>query len=70
MTIPLVKRYCQGNDEASSIFLTTKGPNDQIKPAMITNGIANFSLFKSVIQRYLMVNYIYYNRNYWLKKFS
>ena len=66
ITIPLVKRYCQGTEEASSIFRTTKGPNDQTKPAIITNGIANFEFFISNILEYLMLNFVYYNKNYFL----
>ena len=63
ITIPLVKRYCQANKLASSIFLTTSGPKDQIIPAIITRGIANFTFFISIILWYLMWNKVYYNQN-------
>ena len=42
ITIPLVKRYCQGTVLAASIFLTTYGPNDQNNPANNTIGTAAF----------------------------
>ena len=30
---PLIKEYCQGINSALLIFLTIKGPKDQINPA-------------------------------------
>ena len=40
ITEPLKKRYCQGINCASSIYLTTKGPKDQNSPAIKTISMA------------------------------
>ena len=55
--------YCHGTKNGSSIYLTTNGPNDQIKPANKTIGIAIFSFFKEFINEYLMLIIYYYNKN-------
>ena len=39
---PRPKIYCQGIKCGSSIYLTTNGPNDQIRPANKTTGTATF----------------------------
>ena len=41
---PLKNKYCQGTERASSIYLTTKAPNDQIIPASKTIKIAKLVL--------------------------
>ena len=52
---PRAKIYCQGTRLGSFMCLTTKGPKDQIIPAIKTTGIAIFSFFNSNIKRYLML---------------
>ena len=47
----------------SSIYLTTKGPNDQISPANKTTGTAIFGFLSWNILRYLIVNRFNYNKN-------
>ena len=42
---PLIKEYCQGINSALFIFLTIKGPKDQINPASKTKNIAELTLF-------------------------
>ena len=42
---PLKNKYCQGTERASSIYLTTKAPKDQIIPANKTIKIAKLVLF-------------------------
>ena len=42
---PLIKEYCQGINSALLIFLTIKGPKDQINPASKTKNIAELTLF-------------------------
>ena len=44
MAEPLIKEYCQGISSALLMFLTIKGPKDQIKPANKTKNIAELTL--------------------------
>ena len=68
---PLAKIYCHGTKFGSFIYLTTKGPKDQIKPAIKTTGIAIFSFLNSIIIEYLMLIILHYNKNYnYSKKFE
>ena len=60
---PLAKIYCQGTRFGSFMYLTTKGPKDHIRPANKTRGMAIFSFFISIINGYLMVIILYYNKN-------
>ena len=60
---PLPKIYCHGINCGSSIYLTTKGPNDQIRPANKTTGTAIFGFLSININRYLIVNRFFYNKN-------
>ena len=60
---PLPKIYCQGIKCGSSIYLTTKGPKDQISPANKTTGTAILGFLSSNIFRYLIVNRFNYNKN-------
>ena len=55
--------YCHGTKFGSLMYLTTKGPMDQIKPANMTTGIAIFSFFYSNINGYLMLIILHYNKN-------
>ena len=55
--------YCHGTKFGSSMYLTTKGPKDQIKPANKTTGIATFSFFNSNIFEYLKLIILDYNKN-------
>ena len=45
------------------MYLTTKGPKDQRRPANNTMGTAIFSFFNSTITEYLIVNRFNYNKN-------
>ena len=45
MAEPLIKEYYQGISSALLMFLTIKGPKDQIKPANKTKNIAELTLF-------------------------
>ena len=49
ITNPLPNKYCHGTVWASSIFLTTYGPNDQRMPANKTIGIEILGFFNSSI---------------------
>ena len=49
MVKPLKNKYCQGTERASSIYLTTKAPKDQIIPANKTKKIAKLVLFFVII---------------------
>ena len=60
---PLPKIYCQGIKCGSSIYLTTNGPKDQIRPANKTIGTAVFGFLISNIFRYLILNRFNYNKN-------
>ena len=63
MVKPLPKIYCQGTKWGSSIYLTTKGPKDQIKPANRTTGIAIFSFLSSIMVKFLIGKELNYNKN-------
>ena len=45
------------------MYLTTSGPNDQIKPANNTTGTAIFGFLSVNISSYLIVNRFNYNKN-------
>ena len=60
---PRPKIYCQGTRFGLSIYLTTKGPNDQRRPANKTTGIAIFSFLSSIITECLIVITLNYNKN-------
>ena len=45
------------------MYLTTSGPNDQIRPANNTTGTAILGFLSINISRYLIVNRINYNKN-------
>ena len=60
---PLPKIYCQGIKFGSSMYLTTNGPNDHIRPANKTTGTATFGFLSSNILGYLIVNRFNYNKN-------
>ena len=60
---PRAKIYCQVTKFGSFMYLTTKGPKDHIKPANKTTGMAIFSFLSSIINGYLMVIILYYNKN-------
>src|SRR6056300_1576298 len=45
------------------IYLTTKGPKDQIRPANKTTGTAILGFLSCNILRYLIVNRFNYNKN-------
>ena len=51
------------------MYLTTKGPNDQRRPAKSTTGTAIFSFLSSIIIEYLIVISLNYNKNqiYYIK---
>jgi hypothetical protein len=45
------------------MYLTTRGPKDQIRPANKTTGTAILGFLSINISRYLIVNRINYNKN-------
>ena len=60
MAEPQIKEYCQGISSALLMFLTIKGPKDQIKPANKTKNIAELTFFdityyRTLVHRHLRV---------------
>ena len=47
----------------SFMYLTTKGPKDQIRPANKTTGTAILGFLSTNISSYLIVNRFNYNKN-------
>ena len=45
------------------MYLTTKGPKDQISPANKTTGIATFSFLSSIMAKFLIGKELNYNKN-------